>query len=138
MPWPSRSTFLQASNREGKTANRTLRAPGARFVCRKGEVEGRAFSRLSLGPHPAAVALDDPLHRGQADAVALKLVSTGEPLEGDKQFVRMGHVKTRPVVPDKTGRLAGNVGHADFDDGFSLPGGILPGIAEEVRQHHPQ
>ena len=54
----------------------------------QGEKKGGALARTTLGPYPATMALDDPLHRGQAYAVPL-CGHAGNPLEGIKQLSRL-------------------------------------------------
>lgn len=64
----------------------------------QGEAEGRALSRLCHGLDPAAVALNDALHRGQADAQARELVLVVKALEWLEQALGIGHVEARAVI----------------------------------------
>ncbi len=48
------------------------------LVVLQGEIEGRTFAQLSLGPDPAAVALDDALNNGKAYAGAFKFLAADE------------------------------------------------------------
>ena len=52
----------------------------------EGDGKGRALVHFRFGPHPAAVALRDPLDEGEAGALALELVGAVEPLEQAEQL----------------------------------------------------
>jgi len=67
------------------------------LICWKGKIEGCSPVRSRLGPHLAAMKLDDPLHRGQPDAETSEFLSTRETLERSKEFFRIRRIKTRPV-----------------------------------------
>ena len=58
-------------------------------------------SHRRLGPDPAAVAVDDALDGGQADARARKLRGFVQALKRPEQLVRIGRVKPGAVIPDK-------------------------------------
>lgn len=45
------------------------------------EPEGRPLTRFPFGPYPAAMAPEDPLHRGQADAAPSAFFGAGKALE---------------------------------------------------------
>src|SRR5882672_4950516 len=62
------------------------------------EVERGALARLGIGPDPAAVPMDDPLHRRQPDARALILVARVQTLESAEQLVGVRHVEAGAVV----------------------------------------
>ena len=53
----------------------------------QGEVKGGTLPGRGLGPDRAAVARDDPVHAGQANAGAVKLRLVMEPLKSAKQLV---------------------------------------------------
>src|SRR6185436_15302096 len=72
----------------------------------QGEVERRASALGALGPDAAAVAVDDPLHGGQADAGALELGGGVQALEGGEQLLGVDHVEAGPVVADEEHPLA--------------------------------
>ena len=62
----ARERSQAAADARGKKCRITGRS-GARPSQRK--LEGRALPYQTFGPDPAAVAVDDPLNRGQPDAV---------------------------------------------------------------------
>ena len=85
----------------------------------EGEVEGGTGVDSALGPGAPAVAFDDPLDAGQADAGAGKLAGGVESLEGLEQLVRVGGFEANPVVAqvaaDRGGIFGG--GGAELDGG---------------------
>jgi len=99
------------------------------------EKEGRTLVWSVFGPHPPAVASDDPVHRSQTDAVSLDIRS-GELLEGQKQLVRKSHVEARPVVPNPVDGFPVNSRHAEFYDRICLLASELPGVADQVIEHY--
>src|SRR5882672_658673 len=64
----------------------------------QGEIEDRAFVGPGLGPDAAAVAYDDALYAGEADARALELLRRVKALEYAEEPVRLAHVEARAVV----------------------------------------
>jgi hypothetical protein len=81
----------------------------------KGEIKRCPSIHRRLGPDPAAVAVQDALDRGQADARARKLRGFVQALKGPEQFVRIGRVKPRAVVPDKENGLTFQLHPAEFN-----------------------
>src|SRR5690606_1698046 len=82
-------TATGTARRRGSCAS-TTRAGKAKLSLAafgEGEVERRALAFDALGPDRAAVALDDPLDRRQADAVAGKLLLRVQALERTEQLV---------------------------------------------------
>src|SRR5438477_565822 len=67
----------------------------------KSKVKCRAFVYFSLGPDAPAVAVDDALHDGQADARAFVILGAVQPLEDAEEFVGILHIETHAVVFDK-------------------------------------
>src|SRR5690606_9112825 len=65
----------------------TPRSAGVQFR-REREPERGARALAALGADIAAMAVDDPLHRGQADAVAAELRFAVQPLERAEKLVR--------------------------------------------------
>src|ERR1043166_7441722 len=59
-----------------------------------------------LGPDSSSVAMNDPLHGGQAHARAFELVRGVKPLKCAEQLIRVGHVETRAIVADKVHLLS--------------------------------
>ena len=58
-------------------------------------------ARDALGPDPAVVPCDNPLHRRQSYPDAREFLFVVESLECTEQFVRVGHVESCAVVADK-------------------------------------
>src|ERR1700729_3283761 len=124
---------------------RPARGPGggaSGWRCRaEGEVEGGAVADGTFGPDAAAVAFDDPLDAGQADAGAGELGDRVQPLERLEQLAREGGVEAGPVVADVvagSGALdcgAPGCGGAELDGGVLASGGELPGVLDQVLQH---
>ena len=85
-------------------------------------MERGALPHAPLRPDPAAVAIDDPLYRREADASAGELAGEVEPLERREQAVGVAHVEPRPIVPDEIRRLARQVGDAELDPGAPAGG----------------
>src|SRR5439155_9775416 len=98
----------------------------------QGEVEGGPLSRRPFGPHPPAVAVEDPLHRRQADAVALELVGPVQPLERLEQLVGVGRVEPDPVVAHEVRDLPLVPDGPERDAGARLFAGVLPDVAQQV------
>src|SRR3982751_3266751 len=72
----------------------------ARFPVRQDEAEGRALAHRALCPDRPAVALDDPLHVGQADARAFEFLGLVQPLEHAEQLVDVLHLEAHAVILD--------------------------------------
>src|SRR3989442_1147608 len=82
---------------------------------------------------------NDPLHGGKSDAGPRELVIGVEALEGAEQLVRVGRIKSRPVIPDKTGYLAFlGLGEAKLDFGIDAVASEFPRVADQVVQDRPQ
>src|SRR5690606_27633224 len=62
------------------------------------EVEARTGAALGLRPDAAAVATDDPLHRGEADAGAFELAGRVQAAEDLEELAGHVHVEAGPVV----------------------------------------
>src|SRR6059058_1370733 len=71
-----------------------------------GEVEGRPLVHSPFGPDSSAVAVDDTLHGGEADARAFELFTAVETLERAEQLAGVRHVESRAVVADEIDCLA--------------------------------
>src|SRR2546423_10588183 len=94
------------------------------------EKSGTAL-RLSLCPDAAAVAGDNTLHAGEADAGA-GIVGLGvQPLKRLEYFVDVGHVEARAVVAGEAGDLRGRRGFdTEFDNGALGARRGLPPVAQ--------
>src|SRR5712691_11837948 len=99
----------------------------------EGEVESGAVIDGAFGPGAPAVAFDDPLNAGQADAGAGELLGRMQPLERLEQVARIGGVEAGPVVA----HVATDPGFfdsrgAELDGGVVAPGGEFPGVFDQV------
>ena len=99
---------------------------------REGEVKRGAVIRLALGPHASAMTMDDPLHRGQADAGAGEFVGGVQALEGTEKLAGVLRLEAAAVVPDKIGRTFGRPADAKLDLRRVPPACKLPGIVQEA------
>src|ERR1700722_14351698 len=98
----------------------------------QGELDGRAASDLAFGPDATAVARDDPLHGGQADAGAGKLGLVVKALEGSEELLGVSHVEAGTVVAHVVhGRVARPIDAEDHAR-RGLSAGELPGVAQQV------
>ena len=98
----------------------------------QGEIEGGALIDLGFGPDAAAVAVQDALHQGQADAGALVIFHRMQALEDAKQLVGVLHVEADAVIADEIDGFAVLPLAADFDAGRIALAGVLQRIAEQV------
>ena len=80
------------------------------------EVERRAFIDFRFGPNPAAMLVNDTLHRSQANARAFEVLPAVKALENSEEFPGILHVETDPVVADENGRTAIQHQLAELDD----------------------
>jgi hypothetical protein len=69
----------------------------------KGKIKGGSFAYFPLGPDLAAMAMDNTLDQGEADAGAWEFSFRVQALKGAEKFVGVGHVKTGAIVADKVG-----------------------------------
>jgi hypothetical protein len=61
------------------------------------------------------MTVDNPLYCRQADPCSRKFKGCMKTLEGAKQLIDIGHIKSRTIVPDKTGFLAFLDGRAELN-----------------------
>src|SRR4051794_31911983 len=102
------------------------------------KVERRSLVDGPFGPDAAAVAMDDPLYRRQADPGALELGLVVEPLEGTEQLVGVRHVESRAVVADEVGARPVVLRSPDLDHRVWGLGGELPGVSQQVFERKTQ
>lgn len=62
----------------------------------------------------------------------LCIFNTREALEGGKELVRLIHVKTDSVVPDKINQFPAYLHNSKLYDRLILSDGVLPGITERI------
>jgi len=79
------------------------------------EVKSGSFIEFRLGPHPAAVAINDALRNCQTNTISLELVAAVETLKDAKELVGILHVEAGAVVLDEIYRyeLASSATHFD-------------------------
>src|SRR5512138_2771443 len=124
----------QGQDTSGKCGQRKFGMNGAS----QSEIEGYPPIHLPFRPDPAAVTLDDSLHRGKAYAAPLELLPAVETLERAKQQVGLVHVKPGSVVPNEEGTVSPGFDHPELDLGRLPFSGVFPGIANEIFHHYPK
>jgi len=100
------------------------------------EIEGGAFAHFALRPDFTAVAVDDPLYRGQTDAGAGKLVHPVQTLEGAEEYAGVSHVKADAVIADKEDLFTVYCSAANFNPGVYFFGAKLLSIANQGFHHY--
>src|SRR5712692_9677567 len=84
-------------------------------------------------PYPAAVPVNDALHRCQPDARAFKFVVAVKALKWPEQVRRVFHVEARAVVAHKVHLLIiRSPESSKLDQGRGMVGRKLPGIADQI------
>src|SRR4051794_24140234 len=95
------------------------------------EKEGGAATDSGVGPDPSAVANDDTLDCGQANAGTLKFVGMMKTLEHAKKLVRVLHVETHAIIAHEQHRLAVLFAiTANLDLGWVAWPGVFDGVGE--------
>ena len=97
-------------------------------------MKGGPFSHRPFGPDSAAVAMDNPLHRSQADTSTGELRGFVEALEGAEKFIGIDHIEAGTVVPYEVGFLTVVLVHAELDFSPRVFTGKFPGITQQVFQ----
>src|SRR4051794_8679683 len=82
---------------------------------RQGEIEGSSLLGLGVGPDPATVPVNDPLHGCKPDACALELSTRVQALEGAEELVGVLHLEAGAVVANEVRPLGAGVHLAEFD-----------------------
>src|ERR1017187_9921247 len=100
----------------------------------KCEVERRAPVHLRFGPDAPAVAVNDALHGGQADAGAWKFGRPVQALKGSEQRTSVCHIEAGAVVAHIKRGLAFGLRPTDFNPRFGLFARELGGVAQQVGQ----
>jgi hypothetical protein len=98
----------------------------------QGEKERRPLPGFGLNPDAAAVAMNDPLDHGQADAVPRVIEAGMKALERNEQFVPQGHIEADAVVPDKIDGPPAIGRRAEFDFGPETLGREFHGVGKEM------
>src|SRR3954447_22773182 len=89
----------------------------------EGEIEGGAFLAFAFRPDVAAMALDDALDDGEANAGAGKLLRGMQPLENPKQPVFPFHIEAFAIVADEKNPLAFFLDRIKFSEAFGFLAG---------------
>src|SRR5438034_4664503 len=114
--WRSARSVSASSSGLSSTSRMTLLSAMAVVLgALQSEIEGGPSLHRALGPHLAAVSVDDAPHGSQPDAAALEFGRLVEPLEGAEQSIGVGHVEPSTVVADEERRRAGMLGCAELD-----------------------
>src|SRR5207245_1843643 len=98
----------------------------------KREIKGRAPVGGALGPDLAAVAVDDPLYRGEPDPRAGELAGRVQPLKRAEQLGGVRHVESGAVVAHEKCPPTVVRHHADLHVRGRPLARALPGVAEQV------
>src|SRR5260370_7531375 len=120
------SSGLSSTNRIARSSTTTLPA----LLERKRD--GRALALGSLGPNPAAMAMNYALDRGQTDTASGEILRRVKPLESAEELVDICHVKTRPVIAAEVDFLPPPLPHPTLDFRFSLFPLQLPPLAHST------
>src|SRR3990172_2597332 len=102
---------------------------------REGEQEARARARPGLDPDPAAMALDDLLADGEADAGARVLGARVQPPEDDEDPFPVLRVDADPVVAHREEPLLLARQAGDVDRGSLVGPAELDGVSDEILEH---
>src|SRR5579883_459875 len=78
------------------------------------------------------MALHNALHSGQANSSAFEVFGAMQSLENAKEFVRIFHVETNPVIANENGGFVFTLRHSDFDDCLFTGPGELDGVQKQV------
>jgi hypothetical protein len=114
----------------------TLLTPN--WIRLQGEEKGSAPIEVAFGPHPAAVAPNNPLHCRQPNAGPVKLVASVQALERTKELIGVGHIEASPIVSNDKCRHAVDLRRLESDPGVRTFRGKLPGVAQQVFQRDAQ
>src|SRR5712691_1110090 len=123
------ASFGLSSTRRISTTFSVMSAVSAE---RKGKCRTLVESRL--GPHPPAVAVDDPLYNRQADARPVVLVGAVQALKHPEEFSNVLHIKAYAVVLDKIDALAIDLVAANFDHRHLPLAGKFEGVGAQIDQ----
>src|SRR5438046_8222823 len=97
--------------------------------------EGSAVVWLALRPNTAPQTANHTARYGEAHPFAWKFVGRMQPLEGKKEFIRVGLIETGSIIADQIRSLFA-VMQAKLDASFRLMTGEFPGIVQKDFQKH--
>ena len=81
----------------------------------QGKIKRRSLALLGLGPNTAAMAENNALNVGEANAGAFEFIVVVQSLENTKQFVRVLHIETDSIITHKNDVFLSVRARADFD-----------------------
>src|SRR6188508_3423674 len=123
------------STSSGLSSTSRISSIGRSSRSAQGEVERGAFADLAFGPDVPAVAVDDALDGGEADAAAWKVRRRVQPLERPEQVRGEVRVVAGAVVANvERGHAMLIPGRANFDRRLLAAAGELPGVLDQVLQ----
>src|SRR6266700_3920510 len=101
----------------GMGKRRCVRFVGLRLhgVFGHGKIERRSLTLLALGPNTAAMAENNALDYGEANAGAFEFILVVQSLQNTKQFVRVLHIETDSIITHKNDVFLSVRARADFD-----------------------
>src|SRR5205807_142648 len=102
---------------------------------RKAEIEGGALTGAAVGPHPAAVTRDDPVHDRQADSGALERLLRMQALKHAEEPVGVAHVEADAVVAHVIDDVGALTQRAHLDARVVPSGAELDGVRQQIDQH---
>ena len=85
------------------------------FSDRQGKIERGAIVWLGFGPHPPAMARNNPLDGRQANAATLEFICGMETLKGAEELLGMLHVESDPIVAHEIDIFSGSFFITHFD-----------------------
>src|SRR3984893_16973362 len=103
---------------------------------RNREVEGRTMVYCAVRPNPPAVAIHDPVYRGEPDPCSLEFRLCVQALEWAEELFGILHVKTRSVVTNEEHSDSFLLVCPDLDPSRRDLRRKLPGVPEQVVEHH--
>src|SRR6185295_18354937 len=112
-----------------------ISGPCSMFLASYREPERGALLERSVRGHLTAVAMDDPLDGGEANAGTGELLGCVESLERTEQLRGVLHVEARAIVLDEVRRRAPDHGDTDLDPRGCMARRVLPRVADQVVQH---
>ena len=107
------------------------------YTGREREIKTGAVTHLALGPNAPAVAMNDPLDNGQADAGAFKLVFTVQALKDAKKFINVLRIEAGSVIAHGVDIFLTLPATANFDEGPFLIGRKFDGVGQEIMPYLP-
>ena len=83
------------------------------------------------------MAVDDPMHGGQANTRTPKIRFRVQPLEWPEQLVGISHIETRAVVTDEIRNVSFSHRGSKLDAGGRSLGREFPRVPKEIVEYNP-